>query len=418
MSRSTRQAGYVNSISFDELKAVLGENFEDAIRTGLQGLFSEIGLKLAEAIIEGEVQNLCGPKHSRKEDGQAVRWGSQRGTITVRGVKEGIKKPRVRTVDGKEEIDLETYSALNSTNALNDELIAKVSSGVSTREFAKTISKHLKATGISKSSVSRKVIENSQKALEGFNQRRWDKAHFVALLFDGISLGETHVVVAVGIDRAGRKHILGWQLGSTEHEVVCRDLIRKLIECGLNPDGAYLFVIDGSKALRKAIRLVFGNHSVIQRCQEHKIRDVEGYLPYSLRKTFRIKLQTAFNQTTYKKAALRLQKLRNELLNISEPAANSLTEGLEELLTLHKLGINGGVRESLRTTNIIESAFARVRANARHISNWTDTAQVERWLGLIAPKVEKGFRRLPGFRQLAKLGKAVKAQIALHSSKA
>lgn len=417
MTRSTRQAGYVNSISFEELKKVLGSNYEDAIRTGLLGLFSEIGLRLAEAIIEGEVENLCGPKNSRKGEGQGVRWGSQKGTITVRGAKEGINKPRVRTANGKEEIDLETYSALNNENAMNDELIAKVTSGVSTREFARTISKHLRATGVSKSTVSRRVIESSGKALETFKQRRWDKAQFVALLFDGISLGQTHVVVAIGIDKSGHKHILGWQLGSTEHEVVCRDLIRNLIENGLNPDAGYLFVIDGSKALRKAIRLVFGNHSVIQRCQEHKIRDVEGYLPFGARRVFRIKLQAAFNENTFKKASHRLQKLRNELLNISEPAANSLTEGLDELLTLHRLGIQGGVRESLRTTNAIESAFARVRAGARHISNWTDTAQVERWLGLIAPKVEKGFRRLPGFRQLTKLSRAVKAQIALHSSK-
>lgn len=417
MARSTRQAGYVNAISFDELKEVLGNNFEDAIRTGLQGLFSEIGLKLAEAIIEGEVENLCGPKHSRKGEGQAVRWGTQKGTITVRGVKEGINKPRVRTPDGKEEIDLETYSALNNKNAMNDELIAKVTSGVSTREFERTISKHLKAKGVSKSSVSRKVIEKSQKALEGFNQRCWHEMQFVAILLDGISLGQTHVVAAIGIDNSGHKHILGWQPGSTEHEVVCRDLLRKLVDSGLNMQSDYLFVIDGSRALRKAIRLVFGDHSVIQRCQEHKIRDVEGYLPFSLRKVTRIKLQAAFNESTYKKASNRLRRIREELMRISEPAANSLTEGLDELLTLHRLGINGGVRESLRTTNIIESAFARVRANAKHISNWNDIAQIDRWLGLIAPKIEKGFHRLPGFRQLAKLKKAVKAQTALRSSK-
>lgn len=336
----------------------------------------------------------------------------------MRGVKEGINKPRVRTADGKAEIDLETYSTLNSKNAINDELISKVTSGVSTREFSKTISKHLRAKGVSKSSVSRRVIESSQKALENFNQRRWNKMQFVAILLDGISLGETHVVAAIGIDKSGHKHILGWQPGSTENEVVCRDLIRRLVDNGLDVNAGYLFVIDGSKALRKAVRLVFGNHSVIQRCQEHKIRDVEGYLPFAKRKIVRIKLQAAFNESTYKKASGRLRKIREELLRINEPAANSLTEGLDELLTLHKLGINGGVRESLRTTNIIESAFARVRANTKHISNWNDVPQVDRWLGLIAPKVEKGFHRLPGFRQLAKLKKAVAAQIALHSARA
>jgi transposase-like protein len=225
-------------------------------------------------------------------------------------------------------------------------------------------------------------------------------------------------VVAVGVDKSGNKHVLGWQLGSTENETVCRDLIRKLIDAGLDVDAQYLFVLDGGKGLRNAIKLVFGVHSIVQRCQEHKIRDVEAYLPRKLRSRFRLKMQAAFNQNTFKKASDRLQKIRRELSNISEPAANSFTEGLDELLTLHRLGIHGGVRESLRTTNIIESAFARLRQKTRNVSNWSDSQQIDRWLGLFLPQVEKGFHQLPGFRQLAKLGRAVnKLQTALQTPK-
>ena len=413
MTRSTRHAEYVNSISFKEMREALGDNFEDALRMGLERFFAEMGLKLAEAIIDGEVQSLCGSKHSRKKDGQAVRWGTQRGTVTIQGAKEKIAKPRVRTANGKEEIDLETYSALNNQNVLNQEILARLGSGVSIRQYKKTVSKHLKAHGVSRSAISRRVIESSKEALNDFLARRWDKTSFVALLFDGVHIGKTHVVAALGIDKSGNKHILGWQLGSTEHEIVCRDLLRKLLDAGLNTNSDYLFVIDGSKALRKAIRLVFGDQSVIQRCQEHKIRDVEGYLPRNLRTKFRIRLQAAFNEKSFRRASQRLKQIRSDLHLISETAANSLTEGMEETLTLHKLGISGGVRESLRTTNCIESAFARLRANTSHISNWSDSQQVERWLALVFPKVESGFRKLPGFRQLSKLQKNVRAQIAL-----
>lgn len=418
MSRSTRHAGYVNRISFEEMREVLGPNFEDALKLGLAQVFSEFGLKLAEAIIDGEVQSLCGPKHSRKSEVQLVRWGSQKGTIRIRGSKENISKPRVRTADGKQEIDLETYSALNSETVLNDELLARISSGVSTREYQKTLSKQLRKHGVSKSAVSRRVIAESQKALDVFKERRWDKSHFVAILFDGVRFGKALVVAAVGIDRSGYKHILGWQIGSTENETVCRDLIRKLIDAGLNADGEYLFVLDGGKGLRNAIKLVFGAHSIVQRCVEHKIRDVEGYLPRKSRSTIRLKIQAALNQNTFKKASDRLQKIRRELVSINEPAANSFTEGLEELLTLHKLGINGGVRESLRTTNIIESAFARLRTKTKNVSNWTDSQQIDRWLGMSLPQVERGFHQLPGYRQLAKLSRAVShLQTALQNPK-
>jgi transposase-like protein len=260
------------------------------------------------------------------------------------------------------------------------------------------------------------VIATTQNALEAFLARRWDGINFVAIMIDGVHVGQAHVVAALGIDKSGRKHILGWQLGSTEHEVVCRDLIRPLIEAGLNVDGDYLFILDGSKSLRKAVKLVFGDRSVVQRCQEHKIRDVEGYLPRKLRNRYRMKIQAAYNETSYRQASSRLQKLRLELLSISEQAANSLTEGLEDTLTLHKLGISGGVRQSLRTTNSIESAFARLRKYTHNVSHWSDSQQVERWLAFFLPQIESGFQRLPGFRQLAKLQRAVKQQLTASQS--
>lgn len=411
MPRSTRNTEHVNSISLEELKAVLGPNFEEAVKTGIAEYFAQAGRMFAEALIAGEVDSLCGPKHSRKKDGAGVRWGSQPGTITLNGVKEPIQKPRVRSADGKHEIDLETYALCSRKDALSADVIAKIGSGVSARQYEKTIRKELRHHGLSRSTVSRRVVRATQASLEAFLSRRWDKHNFVALMIDGVHIGSTHVVAAVGIDKSGYKHVLGWQVGSTENATVCRDLLRKLADAGLDQNGDYLFVLDGSKALKLAVQQRFGDNSVIQRCQEHKIRDIEDYLPVRLRKRFRVLLQAAYNQPGYVQASNQLQRIRTKLLSISEPAANSLTEGLEETLTLHKLGITGGVRQSLRTTNIVESSFSRLRANTRNVTNWAELQQIERWLAFGLLKVERGYRRLDGYRQLAKLQRKVRTAL-------
>lgn len=416
MARSSRQDGYVNELTFEELRQLVGSGYETALRVGVSDLFAQIGLKVAQAIIDGEVEELCGARYSRKAEGQPVRWGSQPGTIQIRGTKESIVKPRVRTADGASEIDLETYSALNQKELFTDAVIAQISCGVSTRAYASTLGKALKHGGVSKSAVSRRVIAGTKRALDAFNRQRWEDFNFVALLIDGVRLGKVHVVAAVGIDKSGRKCVLGWQLGSTESNVVCRDLLRKLVDCGLSVDNDYLFVLDGSKALAAAVKERFGDNAIIQRCQEHKIRDVEGYLPQRARKYFRLKIQAAYNEPTFSKASARLERVRLELMGVSEPAANSLVEGLSNTLTLHRLGINGSVRESLRTTNIIESAFSRLRQHTRNVSHWTDCDQVNRWLALGLQKVQKGFRTVPGYRQLSKLQRQVTSEvIALQS---
>jgi transposase-like protein len=211
------------------------------------------------------------------------------------------------------------------------------------------------------------------------------------------------VIACIGIDTNGRKHVLGLRVGATENEIVCRDLIRDLIERGLNSSTPYLFVVDGSKALIAAIRAAFGQDAAIQRCQEHKIRDVQGYLPVRLRAEFRDKLQAAYNQRSESAALKRLDRIRLELSLISDNAVNALTEGMTETVTLHRLGITGLLRQSLRTTNIIESAFSSVRRYMGRVSNFRDEAQRELWITRSLLEAEKHFRSLRGSRQLRKL---------------
>jgi transposase-like protein len=211
------------------------------------------------------------------------------------------------------------------------------------------------------------------------------------------------VVACVGVDLSGRKHVLGVHPGATENAIVCRDLIRKLIDKGLDVDGNYLFVVDGSKSLRSAIKEKFGKEAIFQRCQEHKIRDMQAYLPFKLKDSYRSKLQAAYNTRSYKHASERLQQLRIKLSLISQQAERSLVEGLEDTLTLHSLGIWGGLKDSLRTTNIIESTFASLRRKTTNVSNWQDEPQVNRWMAQGLLQIEKRYRRVPGHRTLSRL---------------
>jgi transposase-like protein len=416
MARSTRRQTAVKEISAEQFAKLLGPHFQSAIRQGVCNYLSEIGLAIMQALMQGEVDYWCGKKYSRKTEDQPVRWGQQRGVVQVRDAKESVQRPRMRAKNGEGEIDLETYTAFSNGRVLSDRTLAFIGAGVPIRQYETLVSKDLRKHGVSASAVSRRVIVESKRALESFLARRWDNTKFVTLLFDGVRVGKAMVVACVGIDKSGTKYVLGWKLGSTENEIVCRDLIRQLIDAGLNKEADYLFVVDGAKALSAAIKAAFGSGVSIQRCQEHKIRDVEGYLPVKLRNVFRNKLHAAFNQRTHKSASDRLQAIRLELLNISEPAANSLTEGLEQTLTLHKLNIDGGVRESLRTTNIIESAFSSLRRHTRNVTAWGDSDQVNRWLATGLARAEKSFRRVPGYRQLAKLQRKLTEHTALQST--
>jgi transposase-like protein len=239
--------------------------------------------------------------------------------------------------------------------------------------------------------------------VEEFRKSSLKEHDLVVLIFDGVHVQKRQVICCIGIDLYGNKHVLGIRVGATENEIVCRDLIRELIDRGLSVTNEYLFVVDGSKALIASIRSAFGQAAVIQRCQEHKIRDVQGYVPVKLRNEFREKMQAAYNQKTEKQAFQRLTKFRLELSLIIENAANAVTEGMHETLTLHRLGITGLLRASLRTTNIIESAFSSVRRYMGRVTSFHDEAQRELWVIRSLLEAQRHFRTLRGNRQLRKL---------------
>jgi transposase-like protein len=408
-STSSKAAVKVNPKQQQEISKIFGLDVQKIIAEGMESFIASGTKVLLESLMKAEVQDLCGDWHGRGESRDRVRWGFEQGTAKVGGGIITITRPRVRLLRGlgrpkkKNEVRLETYAAMNRDELLDGPLVVSIMSGVTARKYADIFSRGLELRGISKSSVSRKMIAATKPLIDGFRKREIGTIEPVVLLFDGIHVAKRQLIVCIGIDGHGRKHVLGLQTGATENEIVCRDLIRDLVDRGLKTTHKYLFVIDGSRALAAAIRRTFGQEAAIQRCQEHKIRDVQAYLPHKKRNEIREKMMAAYNQSTEKGAILRLSQIRTELANVSEAAVNSLTEGMLETLTVHRLRLKGMLRASLRTTNIIESAFSSVRRYMGRVTNFRSEEDRERWLIRSLVETEKHFRALAGYRQIAKL---------------
>jgi len=388
-----------------DLKCVIQDGLNDYIGSGTR--------LLLELLLQGEAQQLCGKWHAKDPGRLYERWGNEKGKAFYDGGKREIERPRVRVArnleDGRGgEVQLEMYKAMSREELLDKHLIATILAGVSTRQYANIIERGLEAKGISKSAISRKAIEATKTKVEEFRKRPLGHLDLVVLLFDGTYIGKKQTIVCIGIDYSGRKHVLGIRIGATENDIVCRDLIRDIVERGVNPEKEYLFVVDGSKALVSTIRATFGQDVAIQRCQEHKIRDVQGYVPVKMRKEVRTKMTAAYNAESEKAAWKRLDKLRLELSVVSENACNALLEGLPETLTIHRLGITGLLRQSLRTTNIIESAFASVKRYLGRTSKYQDEEQMELWITRSILETERHFRPVKGCRQMKKLREALK----------
>ncbi|MGI0086177.1 MAG: IS256 family transposase, partial [Nitrososphaerales archaeon] len=290
----------------EQLLDVLKPNIKSIVKEGVEQYIGDSTRFMLELLMHAEAQELCGRLNSRPQKRELQRWGVEKqSTAIIDGAKRPVERPRVRALQympGAGEVQLETYTAMNRTELLDGPLVAAILCGVSARKYAQIVSRGLEAKGIKRSAISRKSIAATKPTVEQFRQRRLDQFDFVALIFDGVNVGRRQTIVAVGITIDGRKHVLGLRTGATEHEIVCRDLIRDLIERGLSAGKDYLFIVDGSGALIKAIRAAFGQDVAIQRCQEHKIRDIQAYVPVKLRREVRDKLQAAYNEKTESKA--------------------------------------------------------------------------------------------------------------------
>jgi len=364
-------------------------------------LIDVAGRSTIEAVLTLSAQQVAGAKHPGQEHGE-IRWhGRQPGLVPLSDRKLRVKKPRLRR-KGKgegQEVEIPVYEALRSNSRLGSRLLEIVMRGVSTRNYREVLPAMAESVGMSKSSVSREFQEASAESLKELCERRFEEKDILVIYLDGLILGGHHVLVALGVDAQGVKHVLGITEGGSENAVVAKGLLEDLVERGVKPGRRRLFVIDGSKALRSAIDAVYGKENPVQRCRNHKVRNVLGYLPEHLRDQVGAAMKAAYRLEADQGMA-QLEKQAQWLDTQHPDAAASLREGLAETFTVNRLGLPASLRRGLCTTNVIESPNGTVRQKIGRVKRWRDGAMVLRWAASAFLASEKSFRRLMGCQQL------------------
>jgi putative transposase len=357
------------------------------------------GLKIIRAVIEDEVMRRVGPRHQPNAASSCLRWGQQSGYVVFAGQKVAVERPRVRTRQG-EEVQLDSYARLQHDGRRQRAVREGIVAGLTSRNYRRAVQSVLDGYGIEKSSVSREFVQASAAQLKTLCERKLNELDLVAILIDGIHLGQQVLVVALGIATSGEKQVLGLWQGATENTTVVKELLEDLVARGLNPDRRYLFVIDGAKALRTGIERVFGERAEVQRCQIHKRRNVKEHLPKSAQGDTDRRIRNAYQMTGYAEAKAELGKIFRQLERVNPSAARSLEEGLEETLTVHRLGVGTLLRQTLASSNPIESCFSTVEKVARNVKRWRPGNHALRWTATGLLEAEKKFRRVKGFRDL------------------
>jgi len=365
--------------------------------------------------MEEEVVEVVGPKGRQDPDRVAVRHGHEVGEVTLGGRRVAVERPRVRSANGRSEVPLQTYAHFADRDPLTAVVLERMLAGVSTRRYRRTqerLGAELEqgARSTSKSAVSRAFVERTREALGELMARRLDDVRLAVMMLDGIELKGRTNIVALGITTGGVKIPLGLWEGSTENATVATALLSDLVERGLDPEQGMLFVIDGAKALRKAIRQVFGDVPV-QRCIRHKERNVLDHLPERDRPAVKQRLRRAWAEPDQTRALDQLRLLAAELERTHPGAAGSLREGLEETLTLTRLGIRGQLKRTLESTNPCESMIECVRRTSRNVKRWQNGEMGLRWTAAGMLEAERQFRRIIGYRDLARLAVAIERDL-------
>jgi putative transposase len=390
-----------------QIQEALGE-LVGAARDGLLALSVGVGLSVVHELMEAEVTEIVGPKGKHNPDRTAKRHGHERGSMTLGGRRVEVSRPRMRSADDEHELPVETYEYFADRDPLTCVVMNRMLAGVSARKYAsvgepvgEAVERESSSTG--KSTVSERFIERTRTALEELMSRRLDDVRLAVMMLDGMEIADRTHVVALGISTDGVKIPLGLYEGSTENATVARALLSDLVERGLDPEQAILFVTDGGKAIRRAIKDVFGERALIHRCHRHKERNVTDLLPERDRPMILVKIRGAWALTDPDLAKQRLEQLACELDRTWPDAAGSLREGLDDTLTLMRLGIGGQLARTLCSTNPCESMIEIVRHTQRNVKRWRDGDMRKRWTAAGMLVAEQQFRRIIGYRNLAKL---------------
>jgi transposase-like protein len=384
------------------------------VREALYDTVIGAGLACVDEVLERERVALCGERYEHLADRQALRAGHVASSLVLGGRRVAVQRPRARSVAGRE-LRLPSWREWSARDPLEQRAVEQMVLGVSTRGYARSLEPLPEAVavrGVSKSAVSERFVYGTERKLAELMSRELRQLRVVALLIDGVHFGEHVVLAAVGVDEHGDKHVLGLREGATENAAAVRALLADLVERGLDPNRSLLIVIDGAKALHKAVVEVFGAHGLIQRCREHKKRNVTDALPERLRAAVRSAMNQAYATRDTKRARRLLEGLARRLEHQHPGAASSLREGLEETLTVMRLGLPENLERVLSSTNLIENLFSRVREIGRRVKRWQNGTMVLRWTAAGVLEAQRGFRKLVGYRAMPILFAALRARDA------
>ena len=404
------QVGHEELALPPRVQEALGELVGSA-KEGLLALSVGVGLGVLAELLEEEVVDVVGAKGKHDPQRTALRHGHESGEVTLGGRRVAVERPRVRSADGSAEVRLRTYEHFADRDPLTRSVLERMLAGVSTRGYRRTqepvgAAVEQQARSTSRSAVSRTFVERTRGALRELMSRRLDDVRLAVMMIDGLELQGRCCVFALWIATEGVKIPLGLWEGSTENATVATALLSDLVERGLDPEQGILFVVDGAKALRKAIRSVFGD-APVQRCLRHKERNVLDHLPERERPTVKQRLRRAWAADDHDRALDQLRALVGELDRSYPGAAGSLREGMEETLTLTRLGVTGNLKRTLESTNPCESMIEIVRRTQRNVKRWSSGEMALRWTAAGMLEAERQFRKIIGYRDLATLVVAI-----------
>jgi putative transposase len=373
------------------------------MQDGLHSLALELGRIVAVGMLEDEVTQLCGAPHGRNPERQQVRHGYDPGWITMGSQKVPIERPRVRSVKDRGEVRLHNYPQLQQSNQMAESVLRRMVRGVSGRDYEQVVDTARAGFGIKRSSVSRAFKRSQMVKVRQFCQRRWDNVRFAVIYIDGKAYAGQQMVAALGITSDGRKYILGLRQGSSENAEVVKDLLSDLTARGIAPDKMTLFVLDGAKALAAGVERVWGEYAEVQRCQLHKLRNIQAYLAKEYWGESSARLNRAWQETDYDTALRQLEQTAQWLEGINPNAASSLREGMVETLTVVRLGVPKLLRQTLSSTNAIESAFSVAERADGRVTRWRRGDMRWRWCAAGLQLAESKFHRVSGYKQIPQL---------------
>lgn len=414
-TKTASAATAVEAVMPDAVSVTLAE-LAGSLREGLLALAVGTGFQVMDAIIDESVTALAGPKGRHDPNRTAVRHGTEAGSVVLGGRRVPVRRPRVRNADRSAEVTVPAYELFSATDVLSSMVLEKMMAKLSTRRYAaglEPVGAQVEATArsTSRSAISRRFVAATETALADMLGADLSELDLVALMIDGVHFADHLCVVALGISIDGTKHPLGLADGDTENTTVVRDLLADLRDRGLNTTRPILCVLDGAKALRAAVTAVF-DHPVIQRCQLHKIRNVESKLPERLASTVAKKMRAAYHNPDALAAEATLEDLARQLAKPHPGAAGSLREGLTETLTVTRLGVPPTLARTLRSTNAVESMIEICRDHATNVKRWRDGQMALRWCAAGMLEAAKQFRRVNGFLHLAALRDALNRHVA------